>query len=101
MSRPIQAGASAKNITTRLTDSAAVFGATLLRLRKAHGLTQEQLAWRTEVDQTFISALERGLKEPCLKTLMKLSQAFDLSLVEFMSEFEQAMPVIAGKGRSK
>ncbi|MBK8912758.1 MAG: helix-turn-helix transcriptional regulator [Chlorobi bacterium] len=65
------------------------FAAVIRSLRLQHGFTQEQLAWRTNVDQSFISALERGLKEPCLKTIVQLASAFDLPLSQLIIAFEQ------------
>lgn len=65
------------------------FASVIRQLRNQRGLTQEQLAWRTNVDQSFISALERGLKEPCLKTIVQLAAAFDLPLTELIAAFEE------------
>ena len=40
--------------------------ANLLRLRAAKNLTQEQLAFEAEVDRTYVSRIERCLKNPSL-----------------------------------
>lgn len=40
--------------------------ANVLRLRAAKGLTQEQLALEAEVDRTYVSQIERSLKNPSL-----------------------------------
>lgn len=65
------------------------FASVIKALRRHHELTQEQLAWRTNVDQSFISALERGLKEPCLKTMAQLAAAFDLPLAQLIAAVEE------------
>lgn len=38
-----------------------VLAANLRRLRKAAGLSQEELAHRAQIDRTYISALERSV----------------------------------------
>lgn len=56
-------------------DSNIAFGAVLRRIRIERGLTQEQLAWNIEMSRVYLSELERGLREPCLGTILKLAQA--------------------------
>jgi len=45
------------------------FGKSLQAQRKKAGLTQEQLAELCEFDPTYISLLERGLRNPSLSTV--------------------------------
>jgi transcriptional regulator with XRE-family HTH domain len=51
------------------------FGEILRELREARGLSQAQLALESEVDQTFISLLERGERQPSLLSLFALCDA--------------------------
>ena len=51
--------------------------ANLLRLRAAKNLTQEQLAFEAEVDRTYVSQIERCLKNPSLLILHRLAKALD------------------------
>ena len=51
------------------------FGDLLKRLREERGLSQAQLALESEVDQTFVSLLERGRRQPTLGTLFALCDA--------------------------
>jgi transcriptional regulator with XRE-family HTH domain len=53
----------------------AAFGALLKELREERGLSQAQLALESEVDQTFVSLLERGRRQPTLATLFALCDA--------------------------
>lgn len=53
----------------------AAFGASLRELRESLGLSQEQLGFDSEVHRTYISELERGLKNPSLETVQKLADA--------------------------
>jgi transcriptional regulator with XRE-family HTH domain len=47
----------------------------LRRLRVAAGLSQEQLALNCGLDRTFISLLERGLRQPTLTTVFLLADS--------------------------
>jgi len=52
----------------------AALAANLLRLRTAKALTQEKLALEAEVDRTYVSQLERSLKNPSLLILHRLAK---------------------------
>jgi transcriptional regulator with XRE-family HTH domain len=51
------------------------FGHALRSEREARGFSQEELGFRSEVHRTYISELERGLKNPSLTTLHRLATA--------------------------
>jgi transcriptional regulator with XRE-family HTH domain len=48
--------------------------------RTALGLSQEQLALTAGIDRTYISQLERGLINPSLKVLWRLSMVLDTEI---------------------
>ncbi len=58
---------------------ARAFGQVLRTLRKGAGLTQEQLAEAADLDRTYPSLLERGLREPGLSTVLRLGEALRMS----------------------
>lgn len=49
------------------------FGLVLRRARKEAKLSQEDLALASGLDRTFISLLERGLRQPTLTTLFAIA----------------------------
>jgi transcriptional regulator with XRE-family HTH domain len=53
----------------------AAFGGLLKKLREERGLSQAQLALESELDQTFVSLLERGRRQPTLGTLFAICDA--------------------------
>lgn len=55
-------------------------------LRIKYGLTQEELASRTELSKGFISQLERDLASPSIATLVDILECLGTSLKEFFSE---------------
>lgn len=61
-----------------------IIGSTLKSLRKKANLTQEQLAFNSNLDRTYISLLERGLRVPTVITLFKLSKALEIQPEDFI-----------------
>ena len=49
------------------------FGANIRKLRKLHGLTQEQLAERSGLSEWYVSEVERGMANPRLMSLKDLA----------------------------
>ena len=61
-------------------------GNKLKELRALKGLTQEELADRSELSKGFISQLERNLTSPSITTLMDILQCLGTSIGEFFNE---------------
>ena len=57
---------------------AAAFGGILRTARDAAELSQEQLAEKADIDRTYPSLLERGLRHPTLYMLLRLASAVDM-----------------------
>jgi transcriptional regulator with XRE-family HTH domain len=55
-------------------DLSLVFGRRLREVRKEHGMSQEDLARRTDLHTTAIGRFERGLREPRLKSILRLAE---------------------------
>ena len=63
-------------------------GSKIKRLRVRLGLTQEELAARTELTKGFISQLERDITSPAIATLMDILEALGTNVSEFFSDRE-------------
>ena len=72
-------------------DTHNVFGKTLKSLRADVDMTQSELAYATSLDRTFISMLERGLRQPSLYSLFKIAEAFNKKPSEIVSMMENKM----------
>jgi transcriptional regulator with XRE-family HTH domain len=66
-----------------------VFGKVLKILRTQRGLSQEQLGFECDLDRTFISLMERGLRQPTLTTLFTLAEHLDVSVAHLMNQVEE------------
>ena len=65
------------------------FGAALRRLRKAAGLSQEQLGMEAGVQRNFISLIERGQNQPTINTIARLARALGIKASELVAEAER------------
>ncbi len=58
------------------------FGENVRRKRRLRDFTQEQLAEKLDVHRTYMSFIERGLRNPSLLMLFKISRALKIKLPE-------------------
>jgi transcriptional regulator with XRE-family HTH domain len=49
-------------------------------IRSKRGISQEELAFRAEVDRTYVSQLERGIANPSIQVLSRISEALEADL---------------------
>lgn len=68
-------------------------GDKIKQLRLQRGLTQEELAARTELTKGFISQLERDLTSPSIATLMDILAALGTDVAAFFREAQEE-PVV-------
>ena len=62
------------------------FGTNLKTFRKGNRLNQAELASELGVNQRTISAWERGVCEPDIRTLIKLRKIFNVSIDALVGE---------------
>ena len=60
-------------------------GNKIKRLRLQRGLTQEELAARTELSKGFISQLERDITSPSIATLLDILEALGADVAAFFN----------------
>jgi len=49
------------------------------------GISQEELAFQSGLDRTYISGIERGTRNPSLKNIEKIAKALKISPAELFS----------------
>lgn len=62
------------------------FGETIARLRKERNLTQSLLAKKSGLHTTFISGIEKGVRNVTIETAGKVARALDVSLQELFDD---------------
>lgn len=71
-------------------------GAKIKELRMLNGLTQEELADRSELSKGFISQLENDVTSPSISTLEDILQCLGTTLSEFFSQEEAGVQKVFG-----
>ena len=71
-----------------MADPTAQFAENLRRLRRTAGLTQQALSDRTQMESAEISRLERGGRDPQLRTLVRIARGLDVTLAELLDGIE-------------
>ena len=66
----------------------ARFGLRLRQCREARSLTQERLAEKAGLDQTYISGIERGLRNPGIRNVVRLAKALGLHTTNLLEGVE-------------
>lgn len=64
------------------------FGVALSTARKNKGYSQLYLAELADLDRTYISMLERGIRHPSLEAVFALSKALNLSSTYLLESME-------------
>jgi transcriptional regulator with XRE-family HTH domain len=62
----------------RVEQISTIFGQVLREQRISRQLSQEELALAADVDRTFVSQMERGIRQPTITTLIKLAGALGI-----------------------
>ena len=63
-------------------------GKRIRALRKARGWRQIDLAVEARINENYVSDLELGRKEVCLRTLQTLARALDLKTSELLKDID-------------
>jgi transcriptional regulator with XRE-family HTH domain len=71
-----------------------VFGEVLRQVRSEKNISQQNLALEADLDRTYISLLERGLRQPSLSTIFSLADAMGIDAVSLVRETRVRLDVI-------
>ncbi|WP_454655591.1 helix-turn-helix domain-containing protein [Bosea beijingensis] len=65
-----------------------VLALNLRQLRRARGLSQEELAHRANIDRTYISSLERSVYAASIDVLDRIAHVLDVEAAELLKRPE-------------
>lgn len=74
-----------KNEETIITGA---FGAAVKTVRNRCGISQEALADRCALDRTYISGIERGVRNPTVRSIWRISNALQVLPSDLFREAE-------------
>ena len=60
-------------------------GLNLQKLRRERGLSQEELADRANIHQTYLSGVERGKRNPTITVLHRIAEALGADIEDLVS----------------
>jgi transcriptional regulator with XRE-family HTH domain len=66
-------------------DMRRLVGRNLERIRRAKGLTQEDLSAVSGFSQQYLSGLERGRRNPTIVTIYEIAQALGVSHLDLLA----------------
>lgn len=64
------------------------FGKNVKEIRLSQEISQEELALKAELDRTYISGIELGLRNVSLINIFKISKALDVTAPELLLDLE-------------
>lgn len=65
-------------------DVRQVFGTNVRRLRLEKGMSQEEFGFAAGIDRTYVSGVERGLRNPSLMLAHKFASGLGVELFELL-----------------
>lgn len=68
-----------------MEDIRKIVGRNIRHARKAAGLSQEALADKAEIDRTYLSGVERGVRNPTITIVAKFALALDTTPASLLS----------------
>jgi transcriptional regulator with XRE-family HTH domain len=67
-----------------MQDWRKIVGTNVRRLRQARNLTQEELAFESEIDLTYVGGIERGKRNPSLMVMARIALALNVELSDLL-----------------
>ncbi|WP_237152081.1 helix-turn-helix domain-containing protein [Oryzibacter oryziterrae] len=67
-----------------------IVGENVRRAREAIGLSQEELGDKAGIDRTYVSGVERGVRNPTVKVLARLADALGVPPAQLLARGEGA-----------
>ena len=68
-----------------------IFGQVLRKFRALNKLSQEKLSQECGLDRSYISLLERGLRQPSLTTILILSKTLNTTATNMIFDVEEIL----------
>lgn len=70
----------------RMEDVRAILARNIKAARKRLNLSQEDLAARAEIDRTYVSGIERQVRNPTITVVAKLAEALETTTADLLRD---------------
>jgi transcriptional regulator with XRE-family HTH domain len=75
--------------------------ANVRRLRKETGLSQEDFANKHSIDRTYVSGIERGVRNPTILVVERFARALKADVIDLLSEPKEHQEPTQGQPRRR
>ncbi len=58
------------------------FGRNVARIRNERGFSQDKLAEMADLDRTYLSGIERGVRNPGIRSVIRIASALNASIAD-------------------
>lgn len=76
-----------------------VVGTNVRRIRLERGISQEGLAYDSEIDRAYLGYLERGTRNPTVRLLARIAEVLGCTVAELVTESDAPLPQNLPRGR--
>jgi transcriptional regulator with XRE-family HTH domain len=70
----------------RMEDVRAILARNIKAGRKRLNLSQEELAARAEIDRTYVSGIERQVRNPTITVVAKFAEALEITTADLLHD---------------
>jgi len=63
-----------------------ILGNNIRDLRKSRNMSQEELAFKAEIDRSYVGGIERGERNVSFLTLIKLAKCLNCKILDFTKD---------------
>ncbi|MCB1445947.1 MAG: helix-turn-helix transcriptional regulator [Rhizobiaceae bacterium] len=70
----------------RMEDVRAILARNIKAARKRLTLSQEELAARAEIDRTYVSGIERQVRNPTITVVAKFAEALETTTADLLTD---------------
>ena len=75
------------------------YGRAVRERREELDLSQEELSFRSELDRTYISGIERGVRKPTFRSMCRIAKALGVPPSRLVASAERMVALPAKGGR--
>ena len=76
-------------------DLSPYVGAAFRHFREQAGLSQEQVALAAGLDRTYVSGIERGRRNPSLRSMQRVASVLNIDLADLLLEARRLARMLA------
>lgn len=73
------------------------FGRLIVKRRQMLAISQEELAHRADLDRTYVSGLERGVRNPSLTAVVKVANGLGINPAKLLTGLDVGLTTRSGR----